>query len=97
MLATPGLVFICLFFIVPVGLILLQSVLDHGFTLAFYRRLFSAPEYLAVFSISFKIALTWSGRSAGSSPNSNAAAAATWGAANDVPSAWRYSLVPQIE
>lgn len=57
MLATPGLVFIGLFFIVPVGLILLQSVLDHGFTLAFYRRLFSAPEYLAVFSISFKIAL----------------------------------------
>jgi ABC-type spermidine/putrescine transport system permease subunit I len=57
MLATPGLVFIVLFFVVPVGLILAQSVLDHGFTLAFYRRLFSAPEYLTVFSISFKIAL----------------------------------------
>jgi putative spermidine/putrescine transport system permease protein len=57
MLALPGIVFIVLFFVVPVGVILIQSVLDHGLTLAFYRRLFSAPEYLTVFSISFKIAL----------------------------------------
>jgi ABC-type spermidine/putrescine transport system permease subunit I len=57
MLAAPGIVFIVLFFVVPVGLILVQSVLDPGFTLAFYRRLFSASEYLTVFSISFKIAL----------------------------------------
>ena len=57
MLAVPGIVFIVLFFVVPVGLILVQSVLDPGLTLAFYRRLFSAPEYLTVFSISFKIAL----------------------------------------
>jgi ABC-type spermidine/putrescine transport system permease subunit I len=57
MLAAPGIVFILLFFVVPVGLILVQSVLDPGFTLAFYRRLFSASEYLTVFSISFKIAL----------------------------------------
>ena len=57
MLAVPGTVFIFLFFIVPVGLILVQSVLDPGFTLAFYARLFSAPEYLDIFSITFKIAL----------------------------------------
>jgi ABC-type spermidine/putrescine transport system permease subunit I len=57
MLALPGIAFILLFFVVPVGLILLQSVLDPGFTLAFYRRLFSASEYLTVFSITFKIAL----------------------------------------
>jgi putative spermidine/putrescine transport system permease protein len=57
MLAVPGIVFIVLFFVVPVGLILVHSVLDPGLTLAFYRRLFSAPEYLTVFSISFKIAL----------------------------------------
>jgi putative spermidine/putrescine transport system permease protein len=57
MLAVPGIVFIVLFFVVPVGLILMQSVLDPGLTLDFYRRLFSAPEYLTVFSISFKIAL----------------------------------------
>ena len=57
MLAMPGIVFIVLFFAVPVGLILIQSVLDPGFTLAFYKRLFSAPEYLTVFAISFKIAL----------------------------------------
>ena len=57
MLAVPGITFIVLFFVVPVGLILAQSVLDPGFTLAFYRRLFSGPEYLAVFVISFKIAL----------------------------------------
>jgi putative spermidine/putrescine transport system permease protein len=57
MLALPGIAFAVLFFVVPVGLILAQSVLDPGFTLAFYRRLFSASEYLTVFSISFKIAL----------------------------------------
>jgi putative spermidine/putrescine transport system permease protein len=57
MLAMPGIVFIVLFFAVPVGVILIQSVLDPHLTLAFYRRLFSAPEYLTVFSISFKIAL----------------------------------------
>jgi ABC-type spermidine/putrescine transport system permease subunit I len=60
MLAAPGVFFILLFFVVPVGLILVQSVLDPGFTLAFYRRLFSAPEYLTVFLISFKIALVTS-------------------------------------
>ncbi len=57
MLALPGIAFIVLFFVVPVGLILVQSVLGPEFTLEFYRRLFSGPEYLTVFSISFKIAL----------------------------------------
>ena len=57
MLALPGIVFILLFFVVPVGLILVQSVLGPGLTLDYYRRLFSGPEYLDVFSVSFEIAL----------------------------------------
>jgi putative spermidine/putrescine transport system permease protein len=57
LLAAPGVAFIALFFVVPVGLILAQSVLDHGLTLAFYRRLFSTADYLTVFSISVKIAV----------------------------------------
>jgi ABC-type spermidine/putrescine transport system permease subunit I len=56
MLAAPGIAFIVLFFVVPVALILVQSVLGPGLTLAYYRRLFSAPEYLTVFGISFEIA-----------------------------------------
>jgi ABC-type spermidine/putrescine transport system permease subunit I len=57
MLAAPGIAFIVLAFVVPVALILAQSVLGPGLTLAYYRRLFSAPEYLTVFGISFEIAL----------------------------------------
>ncbi len=57
MLAVPGIAFIFLFFVVPVAIILVQSVLDQGFTLGFYKRLFSAPEYLDVVAITFKIAL----------------------------------------
>lgn len=56
-LAAPGVAFSVVFFLVPVGIILIQSVVDQGFTLAFYARLFSAPEYLDVFSITFKVAL----------------------------------------
>jgi ABC-type spermidine/putrescine transport system permease subunit I len=57
MLGLPGIAFIVLFFVVPVGLILVQSVLGPGVTLQHYRRLFSGPEYLTVFSVSFRIAL----------------------------------------
>lgn len=57
MLAVPGVAFIFLFFVVPVGIILIQSVLGQGFTLDYYKRLFSEPEYLDVFLITFKIAL----------------------------------------
>src|SRR5215475_381706 len=46
---------------------------------------------------SFRIVLAWSGLSDGTSPKSSAAAAATCGDANDVPSAGRKSVVPQFE
>jgi putative spermidine/putrescine transport system permease protein len=57
MLALPALVVIVLFFVVPVGLILAQSVLDPAPTARFYVHLFTTPEYLTVFFISLKIAL----------------------------------------
>lgn len=56
-LALPGFAFITLFFVVPVGLLLAQSLFDPDFTLRFYKRVLSSPDYLAVFWISFKIAL----------------------------------------
>ena len=40
---------------------------------------------------------TWSGRRAGSVASSSAAAAETWGAANDVPSPPEYSSPAQSE
>jgi putative spermidine/putrescine transport system permease protein len=57
LLALPALVVIVLFFLIPVGLILAQSVLDPAPTTRFYVQLFTTPEYLTVFLISFKIAL----------------------------------------
>jgi ABC-type spermidine/putrescine transport system permease subunit I len=57
LIAAPGAAVLVLFFAVPVGLILAQSVLDRGFTLRYYAQIFAAPEYLIVFAISFKIAL----------------------------------------
>ena len=57
LLGAPCVLFVVLFFVIPVGLILAQSVLDHGLTLRFYQRLFATPEYLTVFWISVKIAL----------------------------------------
>jgi ABC-type spermidine/putrescine transport system permease subunit I len=57
MLALPALAVIVLFFLVPVGLILAQSVLDPTPTARFYVHLFTTPEYLTVFAISLEIAL----------------------------------------
>jgi ABC-type spermidine/putrescine transport system permease subunit I len=56
-LALPGIAFAVMFFVVPVGLILAQSLFAPGFTLRFYARLVATPDYLEVFWISFKIAL----------------------------------------
>jgi ABC-type spermidine/putrescine transport system permease subunit I len=53
----PGVALMVLFFLVPVGLIMAQSFLDPDFTLKFYERIFSVPEYTTVFWISLKIAL----------------------------------------
>ncbi len=53
----PGVAFMVAFFLVPVGWIVAQSVLDPGFTLKFYERLASAPEYALVLWISLKIGL----------------------------------------
>jgi putative spermidine/putrescine transport system permease protein len=57
LIAAPGVAVLVLFFAVPVGLILAQSVFDRGLTLRYYAQIFAAPEYLIVFEISFKIAL----------------------------------------
>jgi putative spermidine/putrescine transport system permease protein len=57
LLLLPGLAFLVLFFLVPVGLILVQSLFDPDFTLRFYRQLVAGPDYLAVLWISIKIAL----------------------------------------
>jgi putative spermidine/putrescine transport system permease protein len=57
LLLLPGLAFLVLFFLVPVGLILAQSLFDPDFTLVYYARLFAGPDYLAVLWISLRIAL----------------------------------------
>src|SRR5215208_5537922 len=44
-----------------------------------------------------RIAAIWSARRSGRSAKRSAAAAETCGEEYDVPSAWRYSLVPQLE
>src|SRR5262249_27908037 len=56
-LALPGVLFMVAFFLVPVGLIAAQSFLDPDFTLKFYARIASVPEYAIVFWISAKIAV----------------------------------------
>jgi putative spermidine/putrescine transport system permease protein len=56
-LLLPGVAFLALFFVVPVGLILVQSLFDPEPTLRFYRQLFGGPDYLTVLWISIKIAL----------------------------------------
>jgi putative spermidine/putrescine transport system permease protein len=53
----PGVAFMTLFFLLPVGLIAAQSFLDPDFTLAFYQRLATVPEYTTVLWISIKIGL----------------------------------------
>ena len=53
----PGVAFMLLFFVVPVGLIVAQSFLDPGPTLRFYERIVAVPEYTTVIWISIKIAL----------------------------------------
>jgi ABC-type spermidine/putrescine transport system permease subunit I len=53
----PGVAFMVAFFLVPVGWIVAQSVLDPDFTLKFYQRLAGAPEYALVLWISVKIGL----------------------------------------
>jgi putative spermidine/putrescine transport system permease protein len=53
----PGVAFMTAFFLVPVGWIVAQSVLDPDFTLKFYARLAGAPEYALVLWISVKIGL----------------------------------------
>src|SRR5690349_20053164 len=57
LLALPAIAVILLFFIVPVALILAQSVLDPAPTMRFYVHLLTTPEYATVFFVSFKIAL----------------------------------------
>jgi ABC-type spermidine/putrescine transport system permease subunit I len=53
----PGISLVIFFFVLPVGMILAQSVLDPKLTLKFYRQLLSGIDYWIVLWISVKIAL----------------------------------------
>jgi len=53
----PGISLVIFFFVLPVGMILAQSVLDPKLTLKFYRQLLSGIDYWIVLWISTKIAL----------------------------------------
>ena len=54
----PALVYLAIFYAVPVVRVLATSLFDPGFTLAHYRRLVRAPMYGAVIGNSFEIAIT---------------------------------------
>jgi putative spermidine/putrescine transport system permease protein len=54
----PALVYLAIFFVVPVVRVLVRSLFDPGFTLAHYRRLVAAPMYGAVIGNTFEIAIT---------------------------------------
>ena len=54
----PALVYLTIFYVVPVIRVLATSLFDPGFTLAHYRRLVEAPMYGAVIGNTFEIAVT---------------------------------------
>jgi ABC-type spermidine/putrescine transport system permease subunit I len=54
----PVLVYLAIFYVVPVVRVLTRSLFDPGFTLGHYRRLALAPMYGAVMGNTFEIAIT---------------------------------------
>ena len=46
LLVLPGLVFLLLIFLYPLGALVATSVYDRGFTLQHYQRLLTVPAYL---------------------------------------------------
>jgi putative spermidine/putrescine transport system permease protein len=56
-LVIPGVAFLAVAFVLPLVLLLSQSVYDDGFTLRYFERIFTTPGYLVVIWISLKIAV----------------------------------------
>lgn len=56
-LLAPGVIYLFLVFVIPIGLLLSRSLWDPELTFEHYRRLIEVPQYLDVFWISFEIAL----------------------------------------
>src|SRR5215471_7757640 len=54
----PSLVYLAIFYVIPVARVLATSLFDPGFTLAHYRRLVVAPMYGAVIVNTLEISLT---------------------------------------
>jgi putative spermidine/putrescine transport system permease protein len=60
-LLLPALLFLAVFFLVPLVFLTSRSVLDPHFTLRHYRHMLVVPEYLRVLVNSFEIALVVTG------------------------------------
>jgi ABC-type spermidine/putrescine transport system permease subunit I len=56
LLVAPGLLFLCVAFVLPIALLLSRSLLDPVFTLDHYRRLLSVPAYAEILAYSFELA-----------------------------------------
>jgi ABC-type spermidine/putrescine transport system permease subunit I len=56
-LVIPGVLFLAVAFVLPLVLLLSQSVYDDGFTLRYFERIFTTPSYLLVILTSLKIAV----------------------------------------
>jgi putative spermidine/putrescine transport system permease protein len=56
LLIAPGLLFLCVAFVLPIALLLSRSLLDPAFTLEHYRRLLAVPAYAQILVYSFQLA-----------------------------------------
>lgn len=56
-LVLPGVAFLTVAFLVPLLILLSQSVYDDGFTLRYFQRILTTPSYLMVIWTSIKIAV----------------------------------------
>ena len=56
-LVIPGVAFLAAAFVLPLVILLSQSVYDEGFTLRYFEMIFTTPSYLAVIWITLKTAV----------------------------------------
>ncbi|MGV1954155.1 ABC transporter permease [Agrobacterium sp. 22-214-1] len=56
-LVIPGVAFLATAFVLPLVILLSQSVYDEGFTLRYFEMIFTTPSYLTVVWITFKTAV----------------------------------------
>jgi putative spermidine/putrescine transport system permease protein len=54
----PSLLYLAIFYVIPVARVLATSLFDPGFTLSHYRRLIQAPMYGAVIANTLQISIT---------------------------------------